>query len=226
MPQPYRLAFGSCSHPALPQPLWPIISSRKNSAFIWGGDAIYADRNAGSNWTAVGLHRADGGWMVTFPPPSIHVEATPDVIRRWYVKQLEVEGYRKFLEGFDVNVSDIDGMGTTGMIRSKPIIFGTIDDHDYGQNNGDFTYQFKKESNLAFIDFMYGDIAKDRECALQEADEKDSCRSTENEDNSSSHERKGRSKLSDPMHQRSLDGKGVYGVQLFDFSRKINVDDG
>jgi len=174
----------------------------------------------------VGLHRADGGWMVTFPPPSIHVEATPDVIRRWYDKQLEVEGYRKFLEGFDVNVSDIDGMGTTGMIRSKPIIFGTIDDHDYGQNNGDFTYQFKKESNLAFIDFMYGDIAKDRECALQEADEKDSCRSTENEDNSSSHERKGRSKLSDPMYQRSPDGKGVYGVQLFDFSRKINVDDG
>lgn len=163
--------------------------------------------------------------MVTFPPPSIHVEATPDVIRGWYDKQLEVEGYRQFLAGFDVNVSDIDGMGTTGMIRSKPIIFGTIDDHDYGQNNGDFTYQFKNESNLAFIDFMHGDIAKDRECSLQEADEKDSCRSSENEDNST-YQKTGRSKLSDPMYQRSLEGKGVYGVQLFDFSRKINADDG
>ena len=67
MPHPYRLAFGSCSHPALPQPLWPIISSRKPAGFIWGGDAIYADHFAGLNWTAVGLHRSsegDGGWMI------------------------------------------------------------------------------------------------------------------------------------------------------------------
>ena len=164
--------------------------------------------------------------MITFPPPSVHLEATPDVIRGWYDRQLEVEGYRQFLAGFDVNVSDIDGMGTNGVIRSKPIIFGTIDDHDYGQNNGDFTYQYKKESNLAFIDFIYGDITQDRECSLQEANEKDSCRSTEHEDGSSHHEKKGRSKFSDPMYQRSLDGKGVYGVQLFDFSRKINANDG
>eukprot|EP00986_Skeletonema_menzelii_P015669 scaffold12351_cov141-Skeletonema_menzelii.AAC.2 len=227
MPQPYRLAFGSCSHPALPQPLWPIISSRKPSAFIWGGDAIYADRYAGLNWTAVGLHRAsEGGWTITFPPPSVHLDATPDIIRGWYEKQLEVEGYRQFLQGFDVNVtSNDDGIGME-TIHSKPIIFGTIDDHDYGQNNGDFTYQFRKESNLAFIDFLFDDITQDsKECALQEANEKDSCGSTVNGDNSR-HQKGGRSKISDPMYQRSLDGKGVYGVQLFDFSRKINVDDG
>jgi len=167
--------------------------------------------------------------MITFPPPSVHLDATPDVIRGWYERQLEVEGYRQFLEGFDVNMSDIDGGGVvTEMVHSKPLIFGTIDDHDYGQNNGDFTYQFKKESNLAFIDFMYGEMAQDRkECSLQEADERDSsCGSNEEYEDSSIHHNRGRSKLSDPMYQRSLEGKGVYGVQLFDFSRKINADDG
>lgn len=78
------------------------------------------------------------------------------------------------------------------------------------------------------MDFIYGGIEGDKEeCTLHEADEKDSCDSTEEDVVGSSTQRKGRrSKLSDPMYQRSLDGKGVYGVQLFDFSRKINVDDG
>ena len=107
---PYRIAIGSCSHPSLPQPLWKIIHSRKPAAFIWGGDAVYADVFAGINWTAAGLHRIDpnnnattdgsrqGGWRLTFPPPSIHIDATPGVIRDWYEKQWEVEDYRNFVE--------------------------------------------------------------------------------------------------------------------------------
>jgi len=77
------------------------------------------------------------------------------------------------------------------------------------------------------MDFIYGGIEGDKEeCTLHEADEKDSRDSTEEEVGSSTQRKGRRSKRSDPMYQRSLDGKGVYGVQLFDFSRKINVDDG
>ena len=34
---------------------------------------------------------------MTFPPPSIHVEATPDVIQSWYEEQWDVEGLEKAL---------------------------------------------------------------------------------------------------------------------------------
>ena len=39
---PSRIGFGSCNSQELDQPLWPILSSRNISAFVWGGDAIYA----------------------------------------------------------------------------------------------------------------------------------------------------------------------------------------
>lgn len=152
---------------------------------------------------------------ITFPPPSMHLEATPEVIRGWYERQLEVDGYKQFLDGFVMNISNGDD-GMVTKIHSKPFIFGTIDDHDYGQNNGDITFQYMKESNLAFMDFIYGGIDED----------KDSRCSTEEKEGSSSHQRKGRSKFNDPMYQRSLDGKGVYGVQVFDFSRQVNIGDG
>ena len=50
---PHRIAFGSCSHPSLPQPLWKIIKSRRPAAFVWGGDAIYADKYAGLNYRII-----------------------------------------------------------------------------------------------------------------------------------------------------------------------------
>ena len=78
------------------------------------------------------------------------------------------------------------------------------------------------------MDFVYAGIEGDEaECTLHEADEKHPCGSIEEEVVGSFTQRKGgRSKHRDPMYQRSLDGKGVYGVQLFDFARKVNVDDG
>ena len=39
-----RIIFGSCnSQLHKEQPLWPVIESRNATAFIWGGDAVYAD---------------------------------------------------------------------------------------------------------------------------------------------------------------------------------------
>ena len=39
---PSRILFGSCNSQNLTQPLWPVIMSRNGTAFVWGGDAIYA----------------------------------------------------------------------------------------------------------------------------------------------------------------------------------------
>ena len=183
-------------------------------------------------------HHGDNEWKITFPPPSVHLEATPDIIRDWYEKQLKVEGYQQFLEGFDMDIDDTSSLSSTTTpakttkVHSRPVIFGTIDDHDYGMNNGDITYQYKRESNLAFMDFIYGGLSggivegKETECTLEE---RGSCDSTKDDEGSSINNRgiKGerRRKLSDPMYQRALDGKGVYGVQLFDFSREANTND-
>jgi alkaline phosphatase D len=41
-PPPSRIAFGSCNDQDLENYLWPAIVNREPTAFIWGGDAIYA----------------------------------------------------------------------------------------------------------------------------------------------------------------------------------------
>jgi len=37
----YRINFGSCNKPELPQVLWPHINKRQGNAWIWGGDNVY-----------------------------------------------------------------------------------------------------------------------------------------------------------------------------------------
>ena len=219
---PYRIAIASCSHPALPQPLWPIISSRKPAAFVWAGDAIYADSFKGLDWKSVGLRRDKDThkWRFTFPPPSIHEDATPEIIRGWYTKQWEDQiEYRRFVEGRESNGTE------------RPLVFGTIDDHDYGANNGDMTYQFRRESNIEFMDFLYRGVpGEDYDvdtCQAEMSTETASSSSSSYADRSKARENaqssgnksRIRSKENDPMYHRALQGKGVYGVNLFDFSR-------
>ena len=229
---PHRIAFSSCSHPSLPQPLWKIIKSRRPAAFVWGGDAIYADKYAGLNWTAVGFHRinddqtqnntSSSSWRLTFPPPSIHTDATPDIINDWYEKQWGVEDYRSFVEGwYEDEHHNINN--NTQSYNIKPILFGTVDDHDYGQNNGDYTYQYKKESNIEFVNFLYSGVAdSDSNVCTQDMHNNDNvCEESTNQKQESNNESY-RHKTDDPMYKRVLNGKGVYGVQLFDFSKTKN----
>lgn len=214
---PHRIAIGSCSHPRLPQPLWKPIAARRPVAFIWGGDSVYADGFVGLNWTAVDFSSVSS-W--TFPPPSVHVEATPEVLRSWYEEQWSVDDYRNFVMGWNEegnnasssSLIDEDSTVHAGVVQHRPIIYGLIDDHDYGMNNGDVSYQHKNESNVAFVDFLYSgdaDADDDRECTVEE---KHTCEAEI--------KTRGRQKSNDPMYRRSLQGKGVYGVQLFDFSRR------
>lgn len=38
-----RIAFGSCNHQRLPQPLWPVIVAQHPDLWVWSGDIIYGD---------------------------------------------------------------------------------------------------------------------------------------------------------------------------------------
>jgi alkaline phosphatase D len=40
---PTRIAFGSCNHQLLPQPLWPVILDQQPDLWVWTGDIIYGD---------------------------------------------------------------------------------------------------------------------------------------------------------------------------------------
>ena len=42
-PSPTRIAFGSCNHQLLPQPLWPVIADQQPDLWVWTGDIIYGD---------------------------------------------------------------------------------------------------------------------------------------------------------------------------------------
>ncbi|KAG7372397.1 phosphodiesterase/alkaline phosphatase D-like protein [Nitzschia inconspicua] len=120
--RPSRIAFGSCNEQNMQNDLWPIIASRNPTAFVWGGDAIYADSQGAIDWT-------------TFPPQSTHQCATPSRLRALYQTQLRNPGYRALLEQ---NVT----------------IFGTFDDHDFGCDNGDGTFEHKYESGLEYVNFI------------------------------------------------------------------------
>jgi len=231
---PHRIAFGSCSHPSLPQPLWKIIKSRRPAAFVWGGDAIYADKYAGLNLTVVGWHRINddqtqnntsSSWRLTFPPPSIHTDATHEVIHDWYEKQWGIEDYRSFVEGWYDDEHHINNTSQSYNNILKPILFGsTVDDHDYGQNNGDYTYQYKKESNIEFVNFLYSGVSNvdSNVCTQDVHNNDDVCEESTNQKQESNNESYDRQKANDPMYHRALKGKGVYGVQLFDFSKTKN----
>jgi alkaline phosphatase D len=102
--------FASCNSQDYAQVIWDAIVARDPSAFVWGGDTIYADNEV--------------------------KVATPDIIQRLYQEQLNDKGYRLLAD-------------------SQIPILGVTDDHNYGVNNGDMTYPYKTESNVAYVcDFM------------------------------------------------------------------------
>lgn len=102
--------FASCNSQHHEQVLWESILSRNPNAFVWGGDAVYAD---------IGRK-----------------EATPEILAQLYHDQKEHTGYKQLLD-------------------TKIPIFGVLDDHDYGVNNGDKGYRYRKESGIALAcDFL------------------------------------------------------------------------
>jgi|UPI000581A6D6 hypothetical protein len=156
--KPSRLLFASCNSQHRPQTLWPAIRSRNATAFVWAGDAVYAD---------------DFDTVYTFGWPRIarlqSRDATPSELAGLLHDQLTHDGYQSLVK--DPTVT----------------ILGALDDHDYGANNGDLTYAHKAANGAAYVDFL----TAQKPYRL------------------------------DAMRQRAVRGQGVYGVQVFDFSRPV-----
>jgi alkaline phosphatase D len=119
--RPSRILFGSCNSQHYPQVLWPNIRSRNATAFVWAGDAIYADKT-----------QLEVDAPKFFYSKRKGAPGTPAVMKQLYKEQLAHKEYSQFIK--EVN------------------IFGTFDDHDYGIDNGDETFPFKREAAIAYVE--------------------------------------------------------------------------
>lgn len=89
--RPSRILFGSCNSQHYPQVLWPNIRSRNATAFVWAGDAIYADK------TNVGLDAPN-----FFDDKRKKAFGTPEIIRRLYHAQLAHEEYKQVIREMNI----------------------------------------------------------------------------------------------------------------------------
>lgn len=99
---PDRILFGSCNSQHYEPVLWPSILSRNASAFVWVGDAMYADDFASQHW---------------FPTKRVPLPATPEVLRRLYNDLLHESGYRELLEGNMTVLGTLDDHGKSAGAR-------------------------------------------------------------------------------------------------------------
>lgn len=104
-----------------------------------------------------------------FPPKAAHQCADPARLRHLYKQQKAVPGYKHLL-------------------KSNVTVFGTFDDHDYGCDNADSSYEFRYEAGIEFVKFL------------------------------------GQSPES-LMSRRAQEGKGVYGVKVYDFARATGMQE-
>lgn len=92
----HRIAFGSCNEQDKVNHLWPVIESREPVAFVWGGDAIYADKNLGIQFDR-------------FPPSFPAKHATPQRLKTLYRKQRQVPGYKRIIDKNITIFGTLDG---------------------------------------------------------------------------------------------------------------------
>jgi alkaline phosphatase D len=129
------ILFASCNSQHFKKNrIWPNIASRaKNaSAFVWSGDAIYADER---------IHGKVIG-------------STPERMQRLYDELFEDQ---QDDQDDDDNESKDGGGGYAWFLQNRPDnmeIMGTWDDHDYGIDNGDGTFPYRIEAALMFVEFL------------------------------------------------------------------------
>lgn len=132
--RPSRILFASCNSQHYEPVLWPAMTSRNASAFVWVGDAVYGDDfyEKESVWTNAKVR-----------------EATPTMLQDLYQQLLNQPGYQRFTrrDGADSSSSSI-------ATKNRMVVMGTFDDHDYGINNGDKFYRYKNESALLYMQFL------------------------------------------------------------------------
>lgn len=149
--RPSRILFGSCNSQHYAPVLWPAMASRRASALVWAGDAVYADDFAPTLrvWKK-GAVRA----------------ATPAVLQELYARLLDEPGYRRFTRrGNDSSTTSSEVETSDDNMH----VLGVYDDHDYGINNGDKHYQFRTESAMLFVQFLKSSSARPIDLAAMEA---------------------------------------------------------
>lgn len=120
--RPSRFVFGSCNSQHYPQPMWPRIRSRNATAFIWGGDAIYADKTQAKYFNDSNLREA----LIS------KNAGTPRILTQLYLDLLAHPEYSQ--------------------LTNETHILGSIDDHDYGTDNGDATFKYSREAAIEYVE--------------------------------------------------------------------------
>eukprot|EP00039_Didymoeca_costata_P005995 m.86637 g.86637 ORF g.86637 m.86637 type:complete len:434 (-) comp13062_c0_seq5:269-1570(-) len=121
-----RIAFGSCNKHNVDTRVWNAIAARKPRAFIFGGDTVYGDEMSPTGFKGANLTR----------------------LKDIYGQQWEVQDFKQLVDEMNASAPvDLSG---------KPVfpLLGTIDDHEYGINDGDRTYPDKKKTKELFLDFF------------------------------------------------------------------------
>ncbi|EFJ07669.1 hypothetical protein SELMODRAFT_185926 [Selaginella moellendorffii] len=126
LPVVSRIAFGSCAHQDVPQPIWSAVLDFKPEVFIWLGDNIYADNKRPTR--VFGKERTAGPWknIPRFSPVSLEEMAEK------YRKGKSVPEYKR--------------------LRATTQIIGTWDDHDYGLNDAGKEFEGKRESQKLMLE--------------------------------------------------------------------------
>ena len=204
---PARIVVGSC-HSQLfnSTQMWEMIHGRRPTAFIWGGDSVYGDDQPPRLNPPPPTEDTDEVDPTEFQTTKVVTknknngggwrrEGTPSHMKDLYTALRNHPSYSKLVGGGgnDSGGGDDDKDDDGGCH-----IFGTLDDHDYGTNNGDSTFRYKYDNGIEFLRFL-GML-----------------------DGHSGNELEGRhgqkQKQLPVMARRALEGKGVYGVQVYDFS--------
>ena len=89
--RPSRILFGSCNSQHYQQVLWPNIRSRNATAFVWAGDAIYADKT-----------QLEVDAPKFFYSKRKGAPGTPAIMEQLYKEQLAHEEYSQLIK--EVNI--------------------------------------------------------------------------------------------------------------------------
>jgi PhoD-like phosphatase len=207
--RPSRILFASCNSQHYDAVLWPAMTSRNAAALVWGGDAIYADD--------------------FYPPTSLlarptNKEATPEDLRTLYERLLRDPGYETLTKR---RLDDDDNSAAAATNGAQQHVDTIHDAPDSGGSSSSRPLEERRSSNSNATTtaaagtqfFTVLGVFDDHDYGINNGDvlyqhKKESAilflnflkKSSSNDVNLSL------------MEQRAQNGKGVYGVKVFDFA--------
>lgn len=192
---PDRIHLASCNSQHYDAVLWPAMMRRGAKVLVWAGDVVYGD-----DFEYI-PYEERRGWKEHMLPRR-KKDATPQRMEQLFSELLQHPGYQQYLHPpphpmNGQNEDDKEGRLNAGRnddgsgkgISPPVVVLGTVDDHDYGTNNGDQTFRYQRDNTIAYVDFLQRSNAESYPNAFS------------------------------VMMERAKAGKGVYGVKVMDFRR-------